>query len=149
MKVILQADVKGQGKRGQMIDVSDGYARNFLLPRKLAVAATADNMNVMKQQEKAKAAQLAKEKAEAEEAAKKLQSVIVKISARAGGAGKLFGAVTSKEIAEALAQQHGIEIEKNRIVQAEPIKTFGSYEVKCKFGHEISGVIHLLVTEEK
>ena len=149
MKVILQADVKGQGKRGQMIDVSDGYARNFLLPRKLAVPATADNMNVMKQQEKAKAAQLAKEKAEAEAAAKKLQSVIVKISARAGGAGKLFGAVTSKEIAEALAQQHGIEIEKNRIVQAEPIKTFGSYEVKCKFGHEISGVIHLLVTEEK
>ena len=147
MKVILQADVKGQGKRGQMVDVSDGYARNFLLPKKLAVIATADNMNVMKQQEKAKAEQIAREKAEAAAAAKALESVTVKISAKAGGAGKLFGAVTSKEIADALAEQHGIQIEKNRIVQAEPIKTFGTYDVKCKLGYEISGVIHVVVTE--
>lgn len=149
MKVILQQDVKGQGKKGQMIDVSDGYARNFLLPRKLAVAATADNINVMKQQEKAKAAQAEREKQAAQEMAKKLESVIVKIPARAGSAGKLFGAVTSKEIAEALLEQHGIEIEKNRIIQTDPIKTFGSFEVKCRLGHEISGIIHLIVTEAK
>jgi len=149
MKVILQQDVKGQGKKGQMIDVSDGYARNFLLPRKLAVAATADNINVMKQQEKAKAAQAEREKQAAQEMAKKLESVIVKIPARAGSAGKLFGAVTSKEISEALLEQHGIEIEKNRIIQTDPIKTFGSFEVKCRLGHEISGIIHLIVTEAK
>ena len=147
MKVILQADVKGQGKRGQMVDVSDGYARNFLLPKKLAVIATADNMNVMKQQEKAKAEQIAREKAEAAAAAKALESVTVKIAAKAGGAGKLFGAVTSKEISDALAEQHGIQIEKNRIVQTEPIKTFGTFEVKCKLGYEISGVIRVVVTE--
>ncbi len=149
MKVILQQDVKGQGKKGQMIDVSDGYARNFLLPRKLAVVASADNLNVMKQQEKAKAEQAAREKQTAQDAAKKLESVVVKIPARAGSAGKLFGSVTSKEIAEALLEQHGIEIEKNRIIQTDPIKTFGSFEIKCRLGHEVSGTIHLIVTEAK
>ncbi|MBQ4370551.1 MAG: 50S ribosomal protein L9 [Oscillospiraceae bacterium] len=149
MKVILQQDVKGQGKKGQMINVSDGYARNYLLPRKLAVEATADNLNTMKLQEKARLAQIEREKAEAREAAKKLESCIVRIPAKAGAAGRLFGSVTSKEIADALLEQHGIELEKNKIVQAEPIKAFGSYEVKCKFGYEINGTIHLVVTEEK
>lgn len=149
MKVILQADVKGQGKKGQMVDVSDGYARNFLFPKKLAIPATADNVNVMKQQEKAKAAQLAKEKEEAAAIAKTLESLIVKIPAKAGNGGRLFGSVTSKEIAEALALQHNITIEKNRIIQAEPIKAFGSYDIKCRLGHEINGVIHVMVTESK
>ncbi|HPE15410.1 MAG TPA: 50S ribosomal protein L9 [Oscillospiraceae bacterium] len=149
MKVILQQDVKGQGKKGALVDVSDGYARNYLLPRKLAVAATADNLNAMKLQEKARAAQLAAEKKAAEEAAEKLQNSPVRVSAKAGAGGRLFGAVTSKEIAEALSAQHGIEVQKTAIVQDEAIKAFGSYELKCKLGHGVTGTIYLLVTEEK
>ncbi len=149
MKVIFSADVRGQGKKGEMKEVSDGYARNYLLPRKLAVEATADNLNALKLREKAKAAQMAKEKAAAQENAKKLQSVLVKIPAKAGQGGRLFGSITSKEISDALREQYGIEIEKNKIVQAEPIKSYGSYSVKCKLGYEISGEIQVLVTEEK
>ena len=149
MKVIFLADVKGQGKKGEMKEVSDGYARNYLLPRKLVSEATADNLNALRLKEKAKAAQLERDKAAAIEASKKLQSIVVKIPAKAGAGGKLFGSVTSKEISEALMAQHGIEIEKNRIVQDEPIKTFGSYEVKCRLGFEISGIIHVMVCEEK
>jgi large subunit ribosomal protein L9 len=146
--VILQQDIKGQGKKGQLIDVSDGYARNYLLPRKLATTATTENMTVMKQQEKARLRKLETDKAIAKEIAAKLEGVLVKITARSGGTGgKLFGAVTSKEISEALFQQHGIELEKNRIVQEEHIKSFGPYEVKCKLGYEITGVIHVLVVE--
>lgn len=147
MKVILTQDVKGQGKKGQMIDVSDGYARNFLLPKKLAVTATADNVNNMKQQEKARLKKLEDEKAEATAIAKQLDGVIVRVTAKAGSAGKLFGAVTTSEISDALSEQHGIKIEKNKIVQAEPIKNFGTYEVKCKLGFEISGTINVIVTE--
>ena len=149
MKVILQQDVKGQGKKGQTVDVADGYARNFLLPRKLAVIANTDNMNAMRIKEKAKQAQMEREKAEAMEAAEKLKGLTVKIAAKAGGAGKLFGAVTSTEISDALAEQHGIVIEKNKIVQSDPIKSFGTYEVKCKLGYEVSGTINLVVTEAK
>lgn len=148
MKVILQQDVKGQGKKGELKDVSDGYARNYLLPRKLAIIANADNLNTMKLQEKAKQAQIAKEKAEAKENADKLKNCNVKIKAKAGGSGKLFGAVTSKEISDALLEQYGIELEKNKIVQAEPIKTYGTFEVKCKFGYEISGSLKVTVVEE-
>lgn len=147
MKVILQQDVKGQGKKGELKEVSDGYARNFLFPKKLAVEATSDNINTMKLQEKAKQAQIAKEKAEAKENAEKLKECTVKISAKAGSNGKLFGAVTSKEISDALSAQFGIEIEKNKIVQAEPIKTYGSFEVKVKLGHEISAVLKVMVVE--
>ncbi|MGM9522542.1 MAG: 50S ribosomal protein L9 [Oscillospiraceae bacterium] len=149
MKVILQQDVKDHGKKGQMVEVSDGYARNFLFPRKLAVAATADNINTMKLKEKARLKQIAEEKAKATETAKKLESCVVKVMARAGENGKLFGSVTSKEISEALEAQCGISIEKNRIVVSDPIKAFGSYQVKCKLGHEISGVINVLITEAK
>ena len=149
MKVIFQVDVKGKGKKGEMRDVSDGYARNFLLPKKLAVEATADAVNTMRLQEKARARQMAEEKAAAEAAAEKLKSVIVKIAARAGESGKLFGSITSKEISEALSAQHGISIEKNRIVQADPIKAYGSYEVRCRLGYEVMGTINLLVVEDK
>ena len=149
MKVIFQQDVRGQGKKGEMKEVSDGYARNYLLPRKLASEATADALNALKLKEKAKAAQMAKEKALAEENAKRLSGVVVQISARAGQGGRLFGAVTSQEIADALREQHGIELEKNKIVQAEPIKQFGSFEVKAKLGYEVSGTINVLVTEKK
>ena len=149
MKVIFNTDVRGQGKKGEMKEVSDGYARNYLLPRKLASEATADALNALKLKEKAKAAQMAKEKALAEENAKRLSGVVVQISVRAGQGGRLFGAVTSQEIADALREQHGIELEKNKIVQAEPIKQFGSFEVKAKLGYEVSGTINVLVTEKK
>lgn len=147
MKVILRQDVKGQGKKGQLIDVSDGYARNFLLPKQLAVTATAENVNAMKQQEKAKAAQAAAEKAAAEALAERLQSCMVKLPAKAGSGGKLFGSVTSKEISDALLAQHNLDIAKTKIVLPEPIKAFGAYEVKCRLGYEVSGVIHVMVTE--
>ena len=147
MKVIFHEDVKGQGKKGELKEVSDGYARNYLLPRKLASEATADNINALKLKEKAKAAQIAKEKAQAEENAKKLSGVQVIVKAKAGNAGKLFGAVTSQEISDALKAQFDIDIEKNKIVQAEPIKTFGSFSVKAKLGYEVSGTINVLVVE--
>lgn len=147
MKVIFNVDVKGQGKKGEMKELSDGYARNYLLPRKLAEEATADNINAMKLRDKAKAAQIAKEKAQAEDYAKQLSAVQVVVKAKAGGAGKLFGAVTSQEISRALKEQFDMDIEKNKIVQAEPIKTFGSFSVKVKLGYEVSGTVNLLVVE--
>ena len=147
MKVIFSADVRGQGKKGEMKEVSDGYARNYLLPRGLAVAATQDNLNAMKLRDAAKKRQMELEKAAAQANAKKLEGIIVKVKAKAGDSGRLFGSVTSKEIADALAEQHGIEIEKNKIVQAEPIKSFGSYTVKAKLGFETSGNINVLVVE--
>ena len=148
MKVSLSADVKGQGKKGEMIEVSEGYARNYLLPRNLAVKATADNMNALKLKEQAKKAQMEREKEQAKAYAKQLGASVVKVRAKGGENGKLFGSVTSKEISEALKEQHGITLEKNRIVLEENIKSFGSYEVKCKLGYEISGTIHVLVVEE-
>ena len=149
MKVIFNVDVKGQGNKGEMKEVSIGYARNYLIPRGLAAEATTDNINALKLKEKAKAAQIAREKALAEENAKKLAGVQVIIRAKAGSAGKLFGAVTSQEISDALKAQFDIDIEKNKIVQAEPIKTFGSYSVKAKLGYEVSGTVNVLVVEDK
>ncbi len=147
MKVIFTADVKGQGKKGELKEVSTGYARNYLMPRGLATEATADNLNAFKLKEKAKAAQIAKEKAQAEEYAKKLAGVQVTIRAKAGANGKLFGAVTSQEISDALREQFGMDVEKNKIVQPEPIKSYGSYTVKAKLGYEISGTVNVLVVE--
>ena len=147
MKVILQQDVKGQGKKGQLVDVSDGDARNFLLPKKLAVIATAENLNTMKQQEKARKAQQAAEKAEAEALSKKLESLTVKVAAKAGEGGRLFGAVTAKEISECLAQQHGLNIAKAKLVLDEPIKACGGYKIKAKLGYEIVGTVNVMVVE--
>ena len=147
MKVILQQDVRGQGKKGQMIEVSDGYARNFLLPRKLAVLATAENVNTMKQQEKARKAQEAAEKAEAEALSKKLEGLTVKVAAKAGEGGRLFGAVTAKEISECLAQQHGLNIAKTKLVLDEPIKACGGYQIKAKLGYEVTGTVNVVVVE--
>lgn len=148
MKVILQQDVKGQGKRGQLVNVSDGYARNFLFPQKLAIAASADNVNKMRMQDKAKKAQMEAEKAEAQEIAEKLKGIVVKIHAKAGAGGKLFGSVTSKEISEALQDQCGIAIAKAKIVQEEPIKSFGTFQLKCRLGYEITGTLNVVVIEE-
>ena len=149
MKVILQQDVKGQGKKGKMIEVSEGYGRNFLLPRKLAVPATADAINTMNLKEKARKAEEARQKAEAEATAEKLKECMVKLTAKAGNGGRLFGAVTTKEISDGLRQQFGIDIPKQKLVLDEPIKAYGSYQVKAKLGFEVSGTVYVTVCEEK
>ena len=149
MKVILKADVRGKGKKGQMIEVAEGYARNFLLPKGLAVLATADAMNTMRLQEKAKAKADAEAKAAATEIAEKLKGLQVKVSSKGGEGCKLFGAVTGREIAAALKEQHGVDIDSKKLVLDEPIKSFGSYQVKAKLGFEISGTVYVIVTEEK
>ena len=149
MKVILQQDVKGQGKKGQLVEVSEGYARNFLLPRKLAIPATTDAINTMNLKEKARKAEEARQKAEAEAIAEKLKECQVKLTAKAGNGGKLFGAVTTKEISEGLKAQYGVDIPKQKLVLDDPIKAFGSYQVKAKLGFEISGTVYVSVYEEK
>lgn len=147
MKVILLQDVKGKGKKGQLVEVSEGYGRNYLLPRGLAVAATADNMNQMKQAEEARAHREAVERAEAEANAKKFESIIVHMTAKGGTSGRIFGSVTSKEIAAQLKKEHGIEINKQKIVLDEAIKTFGTFELKVKLYPEVVGKLKVQVTE--
>lgn len=149
MKVILQQDVKGQGKKGQLVEVSEGYARNFLLPRKLAIAATADAINTLNLKEKARKAEEARMKAEAQTIAEKLKECPVKLTAKAGNGGKLFGAVTTKEISEGLKKQYDIDIPKQKLVLDDPIKAYGSYQVKAKLGFEINGTVYVSVYEEK
>ena len=146
MKVILKQDVKGKGKKGQMIEAAEGYARNFLLPKGLAVEATPDAVNTMNLQAKAKAKADAEAKAEALAIAEKLKSCQVKI---AGEGGKLFGAVTGKEISGALKEQFGMDIDGKKLVLEQPIKSFGGYQVKAKLGFEVSGTVYVLVVEEK
>lgn len=148
MKVIFQQDVRGQAKKGEMKEVSDGYARNYLLPRNLAVEANKDNLNALALKEKARRAQEAKERAQAQADADKLKAVITTIRAKAGSSGKLFGSVTSQEIVDALREQHGIELEKNKLVQGEPIKAYGSYSLHYKFGYGIEGTVNVLVVEQ-
>ena len=149
MKVILQQDVKGQGKKGQLIEASEGYARNYLLPRKLAIAATADAINTMNLKEKARRAEEARQKEAAMAAAEQLKALLVKIPAKAGSGGRLFGAVTTKEISDALKAQHNVDIPKQKLVLDDPIKSFGTYQVKARLGFEISGTVNVLVCEEK
>ena len=149
MKVILQQDVKGQGKKGQLIEASEGYARNYLLPRKLAIAATADAINTMNLKEKARRAEEARQKEAAMAAAEQLKALLVKIPAKAGTGGRLFGAVTTKEISDALKAQHNVDIPKQKLVLDDPIKAFGTYQVKARLGYEIRGTVNVLVCEEK
>ena len=149
MKVILKQDVKGKGKKGQMVEVAEGYARNFLLPKGLAAPATTDAMNTMRLQEKARVRAEAEAKARAAEVAEQLKSCQVKIPAKGGEGGKLFGAVTTKEIAAALQEQFGVELDSKKLVLDEPIKSFGAYQVKAKLGYEISGTVYVMVTESK
>ena len=149
MKVIFNVDVKGQGKKGEMKEVSDGYARNYLLPRKLAIPATTDAINTMNLKEKARKAEEARQKAEAEATAEKLKECMVKLTAKAGNGGRLFGAVTTKEISEGLKAQFNIDIPKQKLVLDEPIKAFGSYQIKAKLGFEVVGTVYVSVFEEK
>jgi len=147
MKVVLLQDVKGQGKKDDVINVSDGYARNFLFPKKLAVEADAKIMNDIKNKESAKQHKIELEKQAARDTAAKLQSVVVKIRIQAGTDGRVYGSVTSKDIAEALMEQHGIEIDKRKIVLDAPIKNYGTYTLDVKLYPEIAGKINVVVCE--
>jgi large subunit ribosomal protein L9 len=146
MKVMLTQDVKGQGKKDQIIEVSDGYARNFLLPKKLAIIADAKAVNEAKNKEAANQHKIEVAKAEAREIADKLSKITVKVLA-GGGTERLYGTVTSKDIAEALAKEHGITIDKKKMLMNEAIKTFGTYKVEVKlYGAEITGTITVQVS---
>ncbi len=147
MKVILLQDVKGKGKKGQMLEVSDGYARNFMLPKKLAVEATPDAINTMRMNDKATQERIAREKAEALEISKKLRDMTLTVTAKGGGAGRLFGSVTSQEIADALAKNSGIKLDKRKIVMNETIKSVGTYTVTCKLGYEITAPLTVKIEE--
>ena len=146
MKVILLQDVKGKGKKGQMLEVSDGYARNYLLPRKLAVEATADAVNTKNMNDKAAAEKAAKERAEALEISKQLREMTLVVTAKGGGAGRLFGAVTNAEIAVALEKQ-GVKLDKRKIVLNETIKNVGTYTATCKLGYEINAPLTVKIEE--
>ena len=148
MKVILLQDVRGQGKKGEMINVSDGYARNFLFPRKLAQEATADNVNTMRMNDKAKREKEQKAREEAAALSAKLREMTLSVFAKGGGAGRLFGSVTSQEIADALKEQEGVELDKRKIVIDEAIKTVGLYTVKVKLGFGIDAALKVDVKEQ-
>ena len=134
MKVILLQDVKGKGKKGQMLEVSDGYARNYMLPRKIAIEATTDAVN-------------AKERAEALDTSHKLREMTLIVKAKGGGAGRLFGSVTNQEIADALKASSGITLDKRKIIISDPIKNVGTYTVTCKLGYEISAPLTVKIKE--
>ncbi len=147
MKVILLQDVKGKGKKGQMVEVSDGYARNYMLPRKIAMEATADAVNTMRMNDKAAAEKAARERAEALEIAQRLKSLVLVVEARGGGAGRLFGSVTNQEIADTLKAKEGIVLDKRKIVISDTIKTVGTYTVLCKLGYEITAQLTVKIEE--
>lgn len=146
MKVILLQDVCGKGKKGQMLEVSDGYARNYMLPRKIAMEATADAINTMRMNDKATQERQARERAEAMELAKRMKAMTLTVYAKGGGAGRLFGSVTSQEIADAL-QSQGITLDKRKIVIDEPIKNVGTYTIRCKLGYEITAQLTVQIQE--
>ena len=147
MKVILLQDVKGKGKKGQMIEVSDGYARNFMLPKKLAIEATPDAINTMKMNDKATQERIAREKAAALELSKKLREMTLTVTAKGGGQGRLFGAVTNAEVAAALEKQAGVKLDKRKIVLNENIKNVGTYTATCKLGYEINAPLTVKIEE--
>ncbi|MDY3928120.1 MAG: 50S ribosomal protein L9 [Clostridia bacterium] len=149
MKVILNQDVKGQGKKGDLINVSDGYARNFLLPRNLAKEATKENINVMKSQQESREYRQQVELEEAQATAKKIDEAVVTLSAKAGDNGKLFGSITSKDVSEALTMQHHIKIDKKKFVMPDGIKTLGVTSVDVKVHPGVTAKLKVEVKETK
>lgn len=147
MKVILLADVKGQGKKNDVIEVSDGYGKNFLIPRKLAKAADAQSLNDIKVKEEARLHRIKVEKEEAQALAERLKGILVKIPASHGADGRLYGSVTAKDVSERLQADHGIAIDKRKISVSDPIKAYGKYELEVKLYTEVTGKINLLVCE--
>ncbi len=148
MKVILLADVKGQGKKDQMIEVSDGYARNFLLPRKLAVVADNQAVNEMKNKEASRLHKIETERAEAQKIAEKLTTVQLTFAVGAGADGHLYGSVTAKDIAEKLQKEHGVTVDKRKIAMNESIKAYGAYELDVRLYTDVTGKINVIVTEK-
>lgn len=146
MKVILLADVRAQGKKGELINVSDGYARNFLIPRKLGVEATPQMIKELNDREEAKQRRLAEEKKQAQELAAKFEGLVTKLSLSAGADGRLYGSVTAKDIAEAFKAQHGIEIDRRKLSIDDPIKAFGTYSIEIKLYTGVVGKINLVVS---
>lgn len=150
MKVILQADVKGQGKKGQAVEVSDGYARNFLLPRKLAIEADSAALNDIKGKEAAKAYRAEQELAAAQQIADQLRSIVVTLRAKGGTSGRIFGSITPKEIAETLKSAHRLEVDRRKIEMPDDnIKQFGSYELTVKLHPKVTGKLHVKVEQEQ
>jgi large subunit ribosomal protein L9 len=147
MKVVLLADVKGSGKKDQIVEVSDGYARNFLFPKKLAIPADNQAINIIKNKEASQAHKVEVERAEARDIAAKLENAIVKIETGAGADDRLYGAVTSKDVVEALKAQHGISVDKRKVTM-DPIKTLGKYTPAVKLYADISGTIHVHVVRK-
>ena len=147
MKVILLTDVKGQGKKNDVIEVSDGYGKNYLIPRKLARVADAQALNDVKVREEARLYRIATEKKEAQALAEKLKSIKVIIKATSGGDGRLYGSVTAKDISERLAADFGIDIDKRKLTLPEAIKSFGTYEVEAKLYTEVTGIVTVVVEE--
>lgn len=146
MKVILKQDVKSLGKKGELVTVSDGYARNFLFPKNLAAEANAQTMSELKNREQAEQYRIKTETAFAKETANKINGKTIKISAKAGQNGKLFGSVTSKEIAGKLEQEFGVKIDKRKVVVDE-IKQFGTYEFQVKLYPGVTASLFVLVSE--
>ena len=146
MKVILQADVKGTGKKGQVYEVADGYARNFLFPKKLAIEATTGNIQDISHKKAVEDRRKVKEKEDALELAGKLNALQIEVKTKTGEGGRLFGSVTSKEIADALKKQHGFEVDKRKLDLKEPIKGLGSYEVHVKVHPEVSAKLQVHVS---
>ncbi len=147
MKVILLQDVKGKGKKGQLLEVSDGYARNFMLPKKIAMEATPDAINTMRMNDKATQERIAREKAEALAISKQIRELTVTVTAKGGGNGRLFGSITNQEIADALAKQANIKLDKRKLVLSETIKNVGTYTVNCKLGYEITAPLTVKIVE--
>ena len=145
MKVVLLADVKGQGKKDEIINVSDGYARNFLFPRKLAVEADAKVLNEIKGREESLKHKIEVETSEAKALAAKLDSTLIKITASSGADGRLYGSITAKDIADALAKNHGITVDKRKIQLPEAIRAYGKYDLDVKLYTDVVGKIHVLV----
>ncbi len=147
MKVILLEDVKSLGKKGEIVNVSDGYARNFVLPKHVGVEATEKNKNELKLQKQHEDKLAAERLAQAKELAVKLDGLTIEVSMKAGENGKVFGSVASKEIAEQASRQHGLSLDKKKIVLEEPIKSFGMHDVSIKLHPEVTGKLHVKVKE--
>ncbi len=146
MKVILIEDFKNLGKKGDMVTVSDGYARNYLLPREIAIEANAQAISEMKSRDNAEKNRIEKETEEAKEAASKINDETIKISAKAGQNGKLFGSITSKEVTELIIKKYGVDIDKRKVT-VEDIKNYGTYEAEIKLYPGIVARVYVLVSE--
>ena len=148
MKVILLSDVKGVGKKQEIVNVSDGYARNMIIPRKLGLEATEKNLNDLKLKQKHEEKLAAQKLADAQQLASDLEKIRITVAMKAGEGGKVFGSIAAKEIAQAAKDQHGLDLDKKKIQLSEPIKTFGMHEVPIKLHTQVTGRLYVLVQEK-